>query len=106
MKNTHDIDGILKVKRENFKELIGDVVGTSQSLTTDFLCTHKENNVKTWGKPMLPRFYSVKEAAAFLNVSTKTVRRLLERGLLKSSKALRKKLIPCSELETFYQRTC
>ena len=53
-----------------------------------------------------PRFYTVKEAAVFLNVSPKTIRRFLDRGLLKSSKALRKKLIPCAELESFYQRTC
>jgi excisionase family DNA binding protein len=53
-----------------------------------------------------PRFLTVKEAAIYLNVSTKTIRRLLERGLLKSSKALRKKLIPCTDLESFFQRTC
>jgi len=49
--------------------------------------------------------YTVKEAAIALNVSEKTIRRLLDRGLLKSSLALRKKLIPRQCLENFFQAT-
>jgi excisionase family DNA binding protein len=52
-----------------------------------------------------PAFYTTKEAALALNVSDKTVRRLLERGLLQSSKALRKKLIPRKDIDTFFDRT-
>ena len=50
-------------------------------------------------------FFTVAEAAAYLRVSDKSVRRLISRGLLRPSKALRKLLIPCEQLETFYERT-
>jgi excisionase family DNA binding protein len=58
-------------------------------------------------KPLLirPEFFTVKEAAVYLNTSEKSVRRFLERGILWSSKALRKKLIPRRCLESFWERT-
>jgi excisionase family DNA binding protein len=49
--------------------------------------------------------YTVKQAAVALNVSEKSIRRLLERGILKSSHALRKKLIPRKYLEEFFEAT-
>ena len=52
-----------------------------------------------------PEFFTVKEAAVYLNLSEKSVRRCLARGILWSSKALRKKLIPRRCLETFGERT-
>jgi len=54
---------------------------------------------------LTPAFYTVAEAAVVLNVSKKTVRRFLNRGLLRTSKATRKKLIPREDIETFYERT-
>jgi excisionase family DNA binding protein len=48
----------------------------------------------------------VEEAAAALNVCTKTIRRLLARGILTASKALRKKLIPRTQIEGFLKATC
>ena len=50
--------------------------------------------------------YTVDEAATVLNVSTKTIRRLLARRLLTGSKALRKILIPRQQLEAFLKATC
>jgi excisionase family DNA binding protein len=50
--------------------------------------------------------YTVEEAARVLNVSTKTIRRLLARRLLTGSKALRKILIPRQQLEAFLMATC
>lgn len=50
--------------------------------------------------------YTIEEAAVVLNVSTKTIRRLLNRGLLTCSKALRKKLIPRQQIENFLKATC
>jgi DNA binding domain, excisionase family len=54
---------------------------------------------------LTPMFFTVAQAAAVLNLSEKTVRRLLERGILHSSKAIRKKLIPREDIETFFDRT-
>lgn len=47
----------------------------------------------------------MQEAAEVLGVSYMTVHRLLKRGLLKSSSALRHKLIPHSEIERFLRVT-
>ena len=57
-------------------------------------------------KPALPKLaYSMGEAAQVLGVSYITVHRLLKRGLLKSSTALRHKLIPHVEIERFLKAT-
>lgn len=50
--------------------------------------------------------YTVQEAATVLNVSPKTIRRLLARRLLTGSKALRKILIPREQLDAFLKATC
>ncbi|MDB6112654.1 MAG: hypothetical protein JWR69_4404 [Pedosphaera sp.] len=50
----------------------------------------------------LPRLaYTMQETAKILGVSYITIHRLLKRGLLRSSTALRHKLIPTSEIERF-----
>lgn len=46
-------------------------------------------------------FYSVSDVATKCSISRKSVYRLLERGLLRSSTALRKKMIPRASLENF-----
>ncbi len=53
-----------------------------------------------------PLVFTVEESAAALHVSTKTIRRLLYRGVLTSSRALRKKLIPRQQIEEFLKATC
>lgn len=58
------------------------------------------------GSPPVRLAYTVEEAAVALNVCTKTIRRLLDRGILTASKALRKKLIPRSQIEGFLKATC
>jgi excisionase family DNA binding protein len=56
--------------------------------------------------PVAPRLaYSVKEAAEILGVSEKTVRRLIDRRLLRVSRAIRHLLIPRRELERFLEET-
>lgn len=50
--------------------------------------------------------YTIKEAALYLNISTKSVRRLIERKLLRTSKALAKVMILGDDVETLYERTC
>jgi excisionase family DNA binding protein len=53
-----------------------------------------------------PLAYNINEAAAALNVSTKTIRRLLWRGKLTSCKVLRKILIPREQIANFLKATC
>ncbi len=55
------------------------------------------------GPPKLA--YRVKETAQILGISEKSVRRLIDRGLLRSSKALRHLLIPRHEIERFLRDT-
>jgi excisionase family DNA binding protein len=53
-------------------------------------------------KPALPKLaYSMEETAQVLGVSYITVHRLIKRGLLKASPALRHKLIPIVEIQRF-----
>jgi excisionase family DNA binding protein len=49
--------------------------------------------------------FSIKEVAEILGVSDKTVRRLINRKLLRPSRALRHLLIPKKEIERFLQET-
>ena len=52
--------------------------------------------------PPLPKMaFSMRETAQVLGISYFSVHRLLKRGLLKSSPALRHKLIPLVEIERF-----
>jgi hypothetical protein len=50
-------------------------------------------------------FYTVKDVAEIIGTSDKTVRRLQKRGFFKSSKALRTKQIPRSEIERYKEET-
>lgn len=53
-----------------------------------------------------PLFYDINQAAQALNVSTKSVRRLLRVRKLTSCKALRKVLIPRNQIEEFIKASC
>lgn len=58
------------------------------------------------GDVTAPRLaFSVAETASILGVSEKSVRRLISRGLLRSSRALRHLLIPRKEIERFLNNT-
>ena len=50
-------------------------------------------------------FYTVKQVAEIIGTSDKTVRRLQKRGFFKSSKALRTKQIPRSEIDRYKMET-
>ena len=49
--------------------------------------------------------YSMRETAEILGVSYMTVHRLIKRGLLKNSKALRTIIIPAAEIERFLKES-
>jgi len=53
-----------------------------------------------------PLFYDINQSAKALNVSTKTVRRLLRRRWLTACKHLRKVLIPRKQIEDFIKASC
>ena len=53
-----------------------------------------------------PLFYDINQAAQALNLSTKSVRRLLRRGRLTCCKAVRKVLIPREQIEEFIKASC
>lgn len=59
----------------------------------------------TSATPTLRLAFSVKEAAEILGVSEKTIRRLINRRLLRASRALRHLLIPRKEIERFLEET-
>lgn len=57
-------------------------------------------------EPALPKLaYSLRETAKIIGVSYITAFRLTKRGLLKSSSALRTKIIPHTEIERFLRET-
>lgn len=57
-------------------------------------------------QPHLPRLaYSLAETATILGISYVSVRRLVYRGLLKTSTALRHRLVPHCEIEKFLRAT-
>jgi excisionase family DNA binding protein len=55
---------------------------------------------------LTPLVYTIEEAAVVLNCSTKTIRRLIARKYLTCCTALRKKLIPRKQIESFLKATC
>ena len=62
--------------------------------------------VKTADNILPPKLlFTLEETAHILSVSTKTVRRFLERGLLKCNPALRTKLITRESVLAFAQMT-
>jgi excisionase family DNA binding protein len=56
-------------------------------------------------RPMRKRFYTLKETAVELNLSQATVRRLIKRDLLRSSKATRHIQIPKEQIDKFVRTT-
>jgi excisionase family DNA binding protein len=49
---------------------------------------------------------TIEEAAAALHVSPRTIRRLVNRKLLRACRAVRTLLIPREDVESFVDRTC
>ena len=59
-------------------------------------------------KPTSPQqaTYTIKEAAAYLRVSERTIRNLISRKLLRRSRALRRALLLGEDVEDFVAKTC
>lgn len=66
----------------------------------------ESNSIEQGKNNRLPKLaYSPAEAAEVLGVCPDTIYRLLRRGKLRASSALRTKLIPRSEIERFLEST-
>ena len=100
---TITVTGIFTIAGEDWEKLIQQslVAGrTSETLPPARNLKATEGD----GKPSRLAF-SVKETADILGISQKTVYRLICRGLLNTSLALRTKLIAKSEIEHFLRDT-
>jgi len=72
--------------------------GRAQASESKTTATHNETKVAAY----LPRLaYTMRETASILGVSYITVHRLLKRGKLRASDAIRNKVIPLTEIERF-----
>lgn len=89
----------------NAFEIFGSIVPEIAGLSKDIKELRKEVAELKAGKSPAPlrkkKFLKVKEVAAELGISTTSVYRYIDRGLLKPSKASRHKLIPTEQIENF-----
>ena len=65
--------------------------------------SESKNNTEAEGRK---GFADINEAAHYLRVSTKQIRRFKNKGYLRTSLVLRKIIIPWEDLESFASRTC
>ena len=98
---TVTITGIITIAGDDWEKLMELLTGrTSKSVPS------AQNLKVPEGDGKLPRLaFSVKETAGIFGISQKTVYRLICRGLLNTSLALRTKLIAKSEIERFLRDT-
>lgn len=66
---------------------------------------HLEAKIHVKRSDQVKAWYSIKDVARHLNVSERTVRRFLDRGLLQRCLASGKVLIPAESLKTFEMTT-
>jgi orotate phosphoribosyltransferase-like protein len=65
-----------------------------------------EKLLESFEKPRpIRKFLTLKQTAEELNLCVKSVRRLIDRGLLKTSKGTRAVRIPIEEIEAYKRRT-
>jgi len=93
------ITAVLTIERSELEHLLARSVPASLEATTPIPALPEGDR-----KPARMS-YSVKQTAELLGVADATVYRLLKRGLLRSSSALRTKIIPKSEIERFLKET-
>ena len=93
------ITGVLTIGRRELEQLLARLVPASAAASPP-----SPRLTIDEAKPA-PMTYSMKQTAELLGVSYITVHRLLARGLLRSSSALRTKIIAKSEIERFLKET-
>jgi excisionase family DNA binding protein len=71
-----------------------------------FMLNENQQNQATDNAGKLPRLaYTMRETAEIIGVSYITVHRLIKRGKLRASDALRNKVIPRTEIERFLRES-
>ena len=99
---TVTITGMITIAGDDWEKLMNLLVTSRTSETVPQVRNPKVPE----GDGKLPRLaFSVKETAGMLGINQKTVYRLICRGLLNTSLALRTKLIAKSEIERFLRDT-
>jgi len=94
------ITGTLTISSEELEKLF------SRMTTSSLPAVEGPSNKKLVDGGKLPRLaFSMKETAEILGISYQTVWRLIQRGLLRSSLALRCKMISKAEIERFLRET-
>ena len=93
------VTGVLTIQRAELEQLLGRMF--TGSPMPDAPAT---GTISGGGMPTRLG-YTVKQTAELLGVGNETVYRLLKRGLLRSSSALRTKVIPRTEIERFLKET-
>ena|SRR5579859_6141550 len=93
------ITGVLTIGRAELEQLLARLFQSGPGSSTPTL-----NMAMRDDKPA-PMGFTVKQTAELLGVGPETVYRLLKRGLLRSSSALRTKVIPRVEIERFLKET-
>ena len=83
--------------------MISTVKGNNDALTSPVVSPSVADSASGISTNRLA--FSVKETADILGLSEKTIRRLVARRLLRSSRALRHLLIPKKEIERFLDQT-
>jgi excisionase family DNA binding protein len=88
-----------------FDLLLQEVRSVVRSELATMFAEKKEVTRTKSFSPQTKRFYSMKEAAAELNLSQASVRRLIDRGLLRRSNATRLVRISGEEIDRFARTT-
>ena len=77
----------------------------AKSIWYNSAAMQNETTINKKEKSATKLLFTIKEAAEILSISAKSVRRLIERDLLKINPALRIKLITLDSLESFAKMT-
>ena len=92
---TNPIQQLLETIR--LAEMVPDLLRRIEALETTLLEKSKTEDVK--------EYYTIPEAAAILSISTRSVRRLVDRGILKRSFSVRHIRIVAESLKTYSRLT-
>jgi excisionase family DNA binding protein len=103
------VSGTFTMAREDMKSLLLDIMpkphdGGPRNAQPKIEVTQLKPEARDFG-PSQRLAFSMRETADILGVSYSTVHRLIQRGLLRSSLALRHKIISRAEIERFLKET-